>query len=68
MEPYKKPVIADKNFLSGLFPAIVGPIVGLTKIGAPLLLAVAALSKKGNSVIDSTHTSALAARKNFSLA
>ena len=31
MEPYKKPVIADKNFLSGLFPAIVGPVVGLVR-------------------------------------
>ena len=66
MEFYKKPVIADKNFLSGLFPAIVGPVVGLVKWGVPVIFAAAALKKDNR--IDSTHTSTLTARKDFSLA
>lgn len=66
---YKKPIIADRNFLSGLFPAIVGPVVAASKVGFPVLLAVAAMSsKKGDNIIDSTHTSALTERKDFSLA
>ena len=65
MEPYKKPVIADKNFLSGLFPAIVGPVVGLVKWGGVLFVAAAALRKDNR--IDSTHTSALTVRKDFAL-
>lgn len=68
MELYKKPIIADKNFLSGLFPAIVGPVVGLVKVGLPVIFVGAPLlSKKGNIIIDSTHTSALTARKDFGL-
>lgn len=65
MEFYKKPVIADKNFLNGLFPAIVGPVVGFLKWGVPVVIAAATLKKDNR--IDSTHTNALTARKDFSL-
>ena len=69
MELYKKPIIADRNFLSGIIPALVGPVVGLVKVGLPIIFVGAPLlSKKGNSIIDSAHTSALTARKDFSLA
>lgn len=65
MEFYKKPIIAAKHSLNGIIPGIaplfISPIAPLAAV------AVAVLSKKGNSIIDSTHTSALTARKDFSL-
>lgn len=69
MKLYTKPIIAH-NRPSGIIP-IIGAPVFISPI-APIAAGVAAvaslLSKKGDSVIDSTHTSALTARKIFSLA
>lgn len=69
MEVYKKPIIADKNFLSGLIPALLGPVFGAAKVGLPIIaLAASALaSKKGNTIIDSMRTTALTARKDFAI-
>lgn len=66
MEIYKKPIIGDKNFLSGIFP-ILGPIMGAAKVGLPIIAVAASVlaNKKGVNIIDSTHTNALTARKNF---
>ena len=68
MEPYKKPTIADIR-TSGLIlimaPVFISPVAPIIAGAAAV---AAAFSKKGDNVIDSTHTSALTARKNFSLA
>lgn len=66
MEFYKKPVIAEKNSLNGLIP-VLSPIF-ISPVAPLAAVAVAVLSKKGDSIIDSTHTSALTARKDFSMA
>lgn len=71
MRSYIKPLITS-NKISGLIPSIflspvpvfispIGPIVAAGAVVASVL------SKKGNSVIDSTHTDTLTERKNFSL-
>lgn len=66
LQIYKKPFIAPGS-VQGLIPAMVAFISPVAPIIAGAA-AVAALSKKGNSIIDSTHTEALTSRKNFSLA
>ena len=66
MEVYKKPIIATKNSLNGIIP-ILSPIF-ISPVAPLAAVAVAVLSKKGDSIIDSTHTSALTARKDFSMA
>ena len=71
MTAYTKPTIAN-GVTRGLIPALVLSPVPFVSPIAPIIAGAAAvasvLSKKGNSVIDSTHTSALTTRKNFSLA
>ncbi|MBR0261738.1 MAG: hypothetical protein IJQ85_08100 [Selenomonadaceae bacterium] len=66
MELYKKPIIATKNSLNGIIP-VLSPVF-ISPIAPVAAVAAAILSKKGNSVIDSAHTSTLATRKDFSLA
>ena len=69
MELYKKPIVVSSDSTNGLFPAMLGPVTfGIKAILAAGALAAALVSKKGNSVIDSTHTNALTARKDFALA
>ncbi|MBR2734028.1 MAG: hypothetical protein IKD80_07265 [Selenomonadaceae bacterium] len=67
MKSYTKPLITS-NKISGLIlimaPVFISPIAPVAA-GAAAVAAI--LSKKGNSIIDSTHTEALTARKNFSL-
>ncbi|MBQ4404438.1 MAG: hypothetical protein II857_08515 [Selenomonadaceae bacterium] len=67
MEFYTKPAIVSEYSADGLFPAvIVGPVTfGIKAILLAAGAAAALASKKGNSVIDSRHTSALTARKEF---
>lgn len=68
MTSYTKPSITSGR-TSGLFPILGAPIF-ISPV-APIVAGVAAvasvMSKKGNSVIDSTHTGALTARKDFAL-
>ncbi len=68
MEVYKKPVIADKNLLSGIVPALLGAIVSVAEFGLPVIAVAAPLlnSKEGN-IIDSMRTAALTARKDFAI-
>lgn len=71
MEPYKKPTIASGR-ISVLIPALMlSPVPVFISPVAPVIAGAAAVaavfSKKGNGIIDSTHTSALTARKNFAL-
>ncbi|MBQ3444596.1 MAG: hypothetical protein IJG33_15295 [Selenomonadaceae bacterium] len=65
MKPYTKPTITGGT-ISGLIlimaPVFISPIAPVAAVAAAIL------SKKGNSIIDSTHTIALTARKDFSLA
>ena len=81
MASYKKPMITSYNSTDGVFPlaaaapfaAVVGvaKAVGLAKavaVGAAALVGVAAGVKKGGNIINSMHTIALTARKDFSLA
>ncbi|MBQ6131084.1 MAG: hypothetical protein IJL12_01915 [Selenomonadaceae bacterium] len=79
MEFYTKPAIVGYNATRGIVPfAIAGaPIAittGLSLAQAAAAAGVAALAgaavgaavaRKGNTIIDSTHTSALTARKEF---
>ena len=71
MTVYAKPTITN-SATRGLIPVIMLSPVPFVSPVAPILAGAAAvaaaLSKKGNTIIDSTHTSALTARKNFSLA
>lgn len=82
MKPYTKPAIVSYNSTRGIVPFAIAaaPIAittGLSLVQAAAAAGVAALAgaavgaavaRKGNSIIDSTHTSALTARKDFSLA
>lgn len=70
MAVYAKPIITN-SATRGLIPALILSPVPFVSPAAPIIAgvaALAALSKKGDNRIDSTHTSALTARKNFSLA
>ena len=68
MAVYAKPIITN-SATRGLIPALILSPVPFVSPVAPIVAGAvavaAALSKKGNSVIDSTHTSALTARKEF---
>ena len=70
MEVYKKPIISAGRNANGIVPALLGGAVAVVKglSAATLLVAGVAMGlSKGDNRIDSTHTSALAARKNFVL-
>lgn len=70
LEVYKKPAIGCRDFLNGIFPAAIMPIVGLSAKALAVVGAAAGLAAglaSGDNRIDSTHTKILAARKNFVL-
>lgn len=72
MEIYKKPLISSRDFLNGVFPVAIMPLVGLSAkalaiVGAGVGLATGLASSKGVNDIDSMHTSTLTARKDFAL-
>ena len=81
MAAYMKPSIVWYNATRGIVPFAIAaaPIAittGLSLVQAAAAAGVAALAgaavgaavaRQGNTIIDSTHTSALTARKNFSL-
>ena len=68
MKFYQKPVITTKNSFNGLIPVFAPLFISPVAPVVALATGLAALAKKGNTIIDSTHTSALTARKDFSLA
>ena len=70
MAAYMKPSIVGYNATRGIIPlaATMGAPIFLSPVAPLAIVATAILSKKGNTIIDSTHTSALTARKDFSLA
>ena len=70
METYKKPTIVDNASIGGIIPlaALAGlSAAKLAVVGVAAGLGLGAASR-GNGNIDSTHTDALTARKDFSFA
>lgn len=66
MKPYKKPIVLSSS-PSGLIPAMLTFISPIAPIVAGAAAVASIMSKKGNSIIDSTHTGTLTARKDFGL-
>ena len=67
METYKKPTIVDNESVNGGIPLVLAGLSAakLAVVGVAAGLGLGVLSR---SKIDSTHTDALTARKNFSFA
>ena len=71
MEIYNKPLITADLAANGIVPALLGGAVAAIKglSAATLLVAGVAMGlSKGDKRIDSTHTSTLTERKDFSFA